>query len=104
MRISSNRVLRLMTVAFVLVSAGAGNAYAALANGHLQIGQDFREDCVAVGRRAFSFLASRSSNLLRRPRAHCYIKSASCAFASDARWDAAPPMLPCRVRQGRSNP
>ena len=29
MRISSNRVLRLMTVAFVLVSAGAGNAYAA---------------------------------------------------------------------------
>src|ERR1044071_7844130 len=28
MRISSNRVLRLMTVAFVLVSAGAGNAYA----------------------------------------------------------------------------
>src|SRR6185369_5557364 len=32
MRISSNRVLRLITVAFVLVSAGAGNAYAA---GHL---------------------------------------------------------------------
>ena len=29
MRISSKRVLRLMTVAFVLVSAGAGNAYAA---------------------------------------------------------------------------
>jgi len=29
MRISSNSVLRLMTVAFVLVSAGAGNAYAA---------------------------------------------------------------------------
>src|SRR5215510_4674923 len=29
MRISSNRVLRLMTVAFVLVAAGAGNAYAA---------------------------------------------------------------------------
>ena len=29
MRFSSNRVLRLMTVAFVLVSAGAGNAYAA---------------------------------------------------------------------------
>src|SRR6185295_8080080 len=29
MRISNNRVLRLMTVAFVLVSAGAGNAYAA---------------------------------------------------------------------------
>ena len=29
MRISSNRVLRLMIVAFVLVSAGAGNAYAA---------------------------------------------------------------------------
>src|SRR6185369_14141063 len=28
MRISSKRVLRLMTVAFVLVSAGAGNAYA----------------------------------------------------------------------------
>ena len=28
MRISSGRVLRLMTVAFVLVSAGAGNAYA----------------------------------------------------------------------------
>ena len=32
MRISSNRVLRLMTVAFVLVSASAGNAYA---TGHL---------------------------------------------------------------------
>ena len=31
MRISSKRVLRLMTVAFVLVSAGAGNAYAARA-------------------------------------------------------------------------
>ena len=29
MRISSGKVLRLMTVAFVLVSAGAGNAYAA---------------------------------------------------------------------------
>lgn len=29
MRLKSNRVLRLMTVAFVLVSAGAGNAYAA---------------------------------------------------------------------------
>ncbi len=29
MRISNKRVLRLMTVAFVLVSAGAGNAYAA---------------------------------------------------------------------------
>ena len=29
MRISSRRVLRLMTVAFVLISAGAGNAYAA---------------------------------------------------------------------------
>ena len=28
MRINSNRVVRLMTVAFVLVSAGAGNAYA----------------------------------------------------------------------------
>ena len=28
MRFSSNRVLRLMTVAFVLVSAGAGSAYA----------------------------------------------------------------------------